>query len=185
MILKVVIFGLGRVGGTLASYLLASSLPITELAINDIDKKKELGEYYDLLNFSQLMGKDVLLQHGHLDDADVCIITAGLPRQSGERSFNYQKNLDIVVSCLSKCPHESKVLLVTNPTERIANALKNISKFHDVTVIGEYLDDVRQHLHDDPEEIANIIVDNKGYSSFGCIAEIMLRINSMAKSKQI
>jgi malate/lactate dehydrogenase len=173
--MKITILGVGRVGSTLASHLLASPLKITDLCIYDDNRKKMLGEYLDLINFATLVKKPTKITMGYDLPADICIITAGMPRNSGERSFDFERNFDITHSCLLKCPEKAKVFLVTNPAERLAKRLKKTDS-HKIIPIGEHLDKARRKLTKNPEEIADMIIDNKGYSNFGCIGEIILRL---------
>jgi len=177
--MRITIFGMGRVGSTLASFIVASSLPVSNLHIYDTNKQVSLGNYYDLINMRDLLRKKMKITIGYDKLSDAYIITAGIPRKSGERSFDYPANFQIVQSCLSKCSLKSKVFLLTNPTEKLASSFSKIG-YDNIIPIGDLLDKVRIKLRDQPEEIANTIIDTKGYSNFGCIAEVLLRLRQMS-----
>lgn len=176
--MKISILGLGNVGSVLASHLIASDrICVDELNIYDVNKKTLRGNYYDLLDMRDVLGKGTRIRTG-VHESDVYIITAGKPRKSSKEEWNYPKNLQIVLNCVSKCGNNSKIMIITNPVERITNFLKRMG-YKNVIPVGKYLDAARfLRTRNDPEKVAVQILDSKGYTNFGVVAEVLKRLEA-------
>jgi len=165
--MKIQIIGMGNTGKCIASFLLKSSLKITEMGIIDIDDKKMLGNYYDLLDMLNLMGKRNVMEIGMID-ADYYIITAGKPRKNSKDDHDFRRNYEIVKKYVRKIGNKNKVILIiTNPVNRICLSIKRDFGIN-VIPIGNKLDSIR----DLNELIVDNILNNKGYTEFGIAQEV-------------
>jgi len=181
--MKISILGLGRVGTSLLSSLVISDLPIETIYLYDIDKKLVKGQAEDLRDMVFLLGKKIKIEEDILKakDSDLYIITAGKPRKDGKSDFDIEANMLLVSTCLVFCNHDKPIWIVTNPTKKIVYLLKDAFEFKELVSIGDMLDTARKVRTDkEPKDIANFILNNKGYSNLGCVGEIILRLKSIS-----
>ncbi len=121
---KISIIGAGRVGETSALYI-ASKNQLDEIALIDIRDGAAKGAALDIAECAPLMKFDTRIvggsDHALLQDSDLIVITAGMPRKPGmSRSDLLQVNLDIIDGLLDRIQHyapDSLLLFVTNPVD--------------------------------------------------------------------
>ena len=97
---KVFLVGDGAVGSTFANDLL-QNVTVDELAIFDVAKNRPVGDSMDLEDITPFMGQTDIHPADYSDDkdADVCVITAGVPRKLGETRLDLvAKNVKILKS---------------------------------------------------------------------------------------
>ena len=97
---KVFLVGDGAVGSTFANDLLQNAT-VDELAICDVAKDRPVGDSMDLEDITPFMGQTNIhpAEYSDAKDADVCVITAGVPRKPGETRLDLvAKNVKILKS---------------------------------------------------------------------------------------
>lgn len=172
--MKIAIYGAGRVGSSIASALLFN-YPIKRLEIHDTDYRKALGEVQDLKDLATITELDTLITTKH-GEVDLSIITAGLPRRSSREQHNFEDNYAVVRYALSMIDLSNPVIIATNPKEKIKKALDKdpFMRGKKIFVAGFELDNARKkRTGQDPEMVAEFILDNKGYTSHGITAEVI------------
>ena len=82
---KIVLIGAGQIGGTLAH--LAALKELGDIVLFDIAEGTPKGKALDIAQAGPSEGFDVKLKgtsdYKDIEDADVCIVTAGVPRKPG------------------------------------------------------------------------------------------------------
>lgn len=139
---KIALIGAGQIGGTLA--LLAAQKELGDIVLFDIVEGVPQGKALDILEARPLMHSDVKLtgtnSYRDVKDADVAIVTAGLPRKPGmSRDDLLQKNLSIITDVATNlkryCP-TAFVIVISNPLDAMVYALKKITNFPKARVVG-------------------------------------------------
>ncbi|MGD2117684.1 MAG: malate dehydrogenase [Chromatiales bacterium] len=121
---KVAIVGAGRVGETTAQ-ILAEKEICREVALLDIREDVAQGVALDICQMSPFFDFDTRVRGSEdprvLADADLVVVTAGLPRKPGmSRSDVLEANVGILDSILTNVMDfapDSKLLLVSNPVD--------------------------------------------------------------------
>jgi len=139
---KIALIGAGQIGGTLA--LLSTQRKLGNIVLFDVFKKSAQGKALDLNQFSTLYRSDCQLigtdQYADIQDADVCIITAGFPRKPGmNRDDLLNKNLNVISQVANGIKtHAPKafVILVTNPLDVMVYAFYKVSGFNSKQIVG-------------------------------------------------
>lgn len=139
---KGIIIGLGQVGLACAYSILIQDC-FDELILQDINTEKLEGEVMDLLHgISFVSPTDLKMgtvaQEGK--DADLVIITAGVPQKEGESRLSLlERNIDIYKDILKDvvkyCP-KAIILIVSNPVDIMTYATLKITGFPASRVIG-------------------------------------------------
>src|SRR5438309_12107875 len=84
---KIALIGAGMIGGTLAH--LAALKGLGDVVLFDVIERLPQGKALDLLEGGPIEGFDVSLagtnDYAYIRGADVCIVTAGVPRKPGMR----------------------------------------------------------------------------------------------------
>ena len=82
---KVLLVGEGAVGSSFAYSLLQTTQEVDELVIVDLNKDKADGDAMDLQDITPLEAPTIIRSGEYADaaDADVAVITAGVPRKPG------------------------------------------------------------------------------------------------------
>jgi len=119
---KIAVIGAGSVGSTVAYTLLLKNLA-SEILLVDVNEAREEGEVLDLhdalpfVETSRVRGGDF----ADARDADLIVITAGLPQKPGETRLDLaKKNTEIlrsIASRISPVKESTIVLMVTNPVD--------------------------------------------------------------------
>ena len=173
--IKIAIIGLGRVGSTIAYSLLLRNIG-SIIYVYEKDRKKLAGELSDLRHANYIFNrKKFPIKQGllrNLKDCDVIIFTAGYSRASSKEKTEdlYSSNRAVILKYYSHLKNKI-VLLVTNPTERLANEFYFIP-------ISKALDNAR--LRTDRRS-GGWVIDRKGYTNWGCSAEVLTTLQTFYK----
>jgi len=119
-----VVGGAGRVGESVALYLMQQSLA-REVVVVDIAEGPAKGAALDIAECAPVFGTDVRLwgsaDYSDLADSDLIVVTAGLPRKPGmSRSDLLDKNIaimdEIADAAVAHAP-EAMMIVVANPVD--------------------------------------------------------------------
>lgn len=139
---KIALIGAGQIGGTLAH--IAMQKQLGDVVLFDIVKGVPQGKALDLMESRPIDGSDVTLKgtnsYRDVKDAEVVIVTAGLPRKPGmSRDDLLNKNLaiigDVAKNLKKYCP-KAFVIVISNPLDAMVYAMKKITRFPKSRVIG-------------------------------------------------
>ncbi len=141
---KIALIGAGQIGGTLA--LLAGQKELGDVVLVDIMEGVAKGKALDLQEARGVGGWDVDVTGGGttdysvIRDADVCIVTAGVPRKPG---MSREDLLKVNLDAISKVAHGIKqyapnafVIVITNPLDSMVYAMYKITGFPRNRVVG-------------------------------------------------
>ena len=140
----IALIGGGQIGGNLA--LLAAQKELGNIIIFDITKAEGMvkGKALDLMQLRPHDGYDANItgtsNWEDVKDADIFIITAGIPRKPGmDREDLLEINLsimkDVAENIKEKAPH-SFVIVISNPLDAMVYAFYKISGFPKNQVVG-------------------------------------------------
>ena len=139
---KVVLVGTGMVGMSMA-YSILNRGGINELVLIDIAKDKTIGEAMDLahgLPFSP--GKLDIKAGDYPDcsDADIVVITAGLPQKPGETRLELAKSNTKIIKEITQSVVGSGFkgifIIASNPVDLMSYVVQKVSGFPKERVIG-------------------------------------------------
>lgn len=138
---KVLLVGDGAVGSTFANDLLQHT-QVDELVIADVVKKRPVGDSMDLEDILPFNGECNIHPGEYSDakDADVVVITAGVPRKPGETRLDLvNKNVGILKSIVQPVVDSgfNGVFVVSaNPVDILTTLTQKLSGFPKNKVIG-------------------------------------------------
>ena len=141
---KIALIGGGQIGGNLA--LLIAQKELGDVVIYDIPQAEGMtkGKALDLMQLRPHDGYDINLQGSSdpasLTDADVVIITAGIPRKPGmSRDDLLEINIKIITDVannVKKYAPNAFVIVVSNPLDAIVYSFYKVSGFSKNKVVG-------------------------------------------------
>jgi len=139
---KIALIGSGMIGGTLAH--LAGLKELGDVVMFDIAEGIPQGKALDLAQSSPVEGFDAHLSgandYSAIEGADVCIVTAGVPRKPGmSRDDLLEVNLKVmeqVGAGLKKYAPNAFVVCITNPLDAMVWALQKFSGLPKNKVVG-------------------------------------------------
>tara|TARA_A100001011_G_C14269951_1_gene826525 strand:+ start:733 stop:1695 length:963 start_codon:yes stop_codon:yes gene_type:complete len=139
---KIALIGSGQIGGTLAH--LAGLKEMGDIVLYDIADGIPQGKALDISESSQISSFDSDLfgtsSYQGIKDADVCIVTAGVPRKPGmSRDDLLGINLKVMKSVgqgIKKYAPNSFVICITNPLDAMVWALQKFSSLPVRKVVG-------------------------------------------------
>jgi malate dehydrogenase len=141
---KIALIGAGQIGGTMA--LLANQKQLGDVVLVDILEGVAKGKALDLQQSRFITKTDVSLSGGGttdysvIKDADVCIVTAGVPRKPGmSRDDLLKVNLEAITKVaegIKTYAPNAFVVVVTNPLDSMVYALYKVTGFAKNKVIG-------------------------------------------------
>ena len=141
---KIALIGAGQIGGTMA--LLCGQRNLGDVVLVDIIEGVAKGKALDLQQTRGVLKFDVEITGGGttdysiIKDADVCIVTAGVPRKPGmSRDDLLKVNLDAiskVAQGIKQYAPNSFVVVVTNPLDSMVYAMYKITGFPKSRVVG-------------------------------------------------
>ncbi|HFB2047668.1 MAG: malate dehydrogenase [Hyphomicrobiaceae bacterium] len=139
---KIALIGSGMIGGTLAHLIALKELG--DVVLFDISNGMPQGKALDLAQSGAVEGFDVQLRgtssYADIDGADVCIVTAGVPRKPGmSRDDLLSINLKVmkqVGAGIRKYAPNAFVIVVTNPLDAMVWALRKYSELPSSHVVG-------------------------------------------------
>ena len=139
---KIALIGAGQIGGTLAH--LISLKEIGDIVLFDIAEGIPHGKALDIAESTSVDGLDINLSgandYSKIKDADVCIITAGVPRKPGMSrddllGINLKVMKDVGNGIKQNAPN-SFVICITNPLDAMVWALQKYTGFSTKKVVG-------------------------------------------------
>lgn len=139
---KIALIGAGQIGGTLAH--LAAIKELGDVVLFDISEGTPQGKALDLAESGPVAPFDVSLKgtndYADIAGADVCIVTAGVPRKPGmSRDDLLGINLKVMKSVgegiRDNCP-DAFVICITNPLDAMVWALREFSGLPHEKVCG-------------------------------------------------
>ncbi|WP_424927369.1 malate dehydrogenase [Amaricoccus tamworthensis] len=130
---KIALIGAGQIGGTLAH--LAALKELGDVILFDIAEGTPQGKALDIAESSPVDGFDANLKgtnsYEDIADADVCIVTAGVPRKPGmSRDDLLGINLKVMKSVgegIAAHAPNAFVICITNPLDAMVWALREFS----------------------------------------------------------
>ena len=139
---KIALIGSGMIGGTLAHLIGLKELG--DVALFDIAEGIPQGKGLDIAQSSPVEGFDARFRgindYAAIDGADVCIVTAGVPRKPGmSREDLLGINLKVmeqVGAGIKKHAPKSFVICITNPLDAMVWALQKFSGLPTSHVVG-------------------------------------------------
>ncbi|MDX2274182.1 MAG: malate dehydrogenase [Hyphomonadaceae bacterium] len=139
---KIALIGSGMIGGTLAH--IAAREELGDVILFDIAEGVPQGKGLDIAEASPVFGKDSRLKganaYADIAGADVCIITAGVPRKPGmSRDDLLGINLKVMKAAgegIAQHAPNAFVIVVTNPLDAMVWAFRQFSKLPANKVAG-------------------------------------------------
>ena len=139
---KIALIGAGAIGGTLAH--VAAREELGDVILFDIAEGVPQGKALDIAEASPVFGKDSLLRgandYADIAGADVCIVTAGVPRKAGmSRDDLLGINLKVMKSVgegIKAHAPNAFVICITNPLDAMVWALREFSGLPHNKVVG-------------------------------------------------
>jgi len=150
---KIALIGAGQIGGTMA--LLCLQRQLGDVVLVDIMEGVAKGKALDLQETRGVFGADVGVTGGGVNDysvirdADVCIVTAGVPRKPGmSRDDLLKVNLEAITKVatgIKQYAPNAFVIVVTNPLDSMVYAMYKVTGFarHKVAGMAGVLDTAR------------------------------------------
>jgi malate dehydrogenase len=139
---KIALIGAGQIGGTLAH--LAALSELGDVVLFDIAEGIPQGKALDLAQSGPVDGFDASLRgtsdYADIAGADVCIVTAGVPRKPGmSRDDLLGINLKVMKSVgegIARHAPDAFVICITNPLDAMVWALREFSGLPAAKVCG-------------------------------------------------
>ncbi len=141
---KIALIGAGQIGGTMA--LMCGQRSLGDVVLVDIMEGVAKGKALDLQQTRGVLRFDVNVTAGGtsdyslIKDADVCIVTAGVPRKPGmSREDLLKVNLEAITKVaqgIKQYAPNSFVIVVTNPLDSMVYAMYKVTGFPKNRVVG-------------------------------------------------
>ncbi len=195
---KIAIIGAGAVGST-AAYVATLRNLAAEIILIDINEAKEEGEVMDIADGLCFVETGCVKGANFKDaaNADVVVITAGLPQKTGETRLDLiNKNAKILKSIfksIGKLKRETIVLMVANPVDVLTYLAQEITGLPKNQVFGSgtTLDTARfktelgNHLKVSPQNIDGYVLGEHGDSEFVAWSSVTIGGTPISKIKSI
>jgi len=139
---KIALIGAGQIGGIMA--LFAAQRELGDVVVFDIVEGVPQGKCLDLYEATPVLKANAVLKgtnsYEDLKGADLCIVTAGLPRKPGmSRDDLLETNTKIirqVAEGIKTHAPDSFVIVVTNPLDAMVYAMQKVTGFPAHRVLG-------------------------------------------------
>ncbi len=141
---KIALIGAGNIGGELAQQVVRRELG--DAVLVDIPDKEGVakGKALDLMQAAALQGYDAHVtgtsDYAQIAGADVCIVTAGVPRRPGmSRDDLLAINLKIIRSVATEIARhapEAFVIVISNPLDAMVYEMQKVTGFPHRRVVG-------------------------------------------------
>ena len=139
---KIALIGAGMIGGTLAH--VAARAELGDVILFDIAEGTPQGKALDIAEATSVFGSDVSLKgansYADIAGADVCIVTAGVPRKPGmSRDDLLGINLKVMKAVgegIKAHAPDAFVICITNPLDAMVWALQQFSGLPPQKVVG-------------------------------------------------
>ena len=140
---KIALIGAGMIGGTLAH--LSALKGLGDIVLFDVIEGLPQGKALDLLEAAPIEGFDASIvgtnNYDEIAGADVCIVTAGVPRKPGmSRDDLLSINTKIMRDVASNIRERASgafVIVITNPLDAMVTAMKRLTGFPKQRVVGQ------------------------------------------------
>jgi malate dehydrogenase len=140
---KIALIGAGQIGGTLA--LLAAQKELGDVMLFDVVEDMPAGKALDLVQATPIAGANARVAGTNdyaaaLKDADVVIVTAGIPRKPGmSRDDLIATNAGVIrtvaLNVRQHCP-DAFVVVITNPLDAMVWVMQKVSGLPAAKVVG-------------------------------------------------
>ena len=139
---KIALVGAGQIGGTLA--LLAGQKELGDVVMIDVAEGVPQGKALDIAEAAPVAGFDAALTGSNdytaMKDADVVIVTAGIPRKPGmSRDDLININTGIIQTVgenIKKHAPNSFVIVITNPLDAMVEVMQRVTGLPAERVVG-------------------------------------------------
>ncbi len=139
---KIALIGAGNIGGTLAHLVMLKDLG--DIVLFDIKDGMPQGKALDLLQCAPVENKDLRIigsnNYADIKDADVVIVTAGVPRKPGmQRDDLLEINAKVmraVGEAIKQYCKDAFVICITNPLDVMVGVLQKFSGVADNKIVG-------------------------------------------------
>ncbi|RZJ38908.1 MAG: malate dehydrogenase, partial [Brevundimonas sp.] len=139
---KIALIGAGMIGGTLAH--VAAREALGDVILFDIAEGTPQGKALDIAEATSVFGSSVSLKgandYADIAGADVCIVTAGVPRKDGmSRDDLVSINLKVMKAVgegIKAHAPNAFVICITNPLDAMVWALQKFSGLPKEKVVG-------------------------------------------------
>lgn len=140
---KIALIGGGQIGGVLAQLIAQKELG--DVVLFDIVEDMPQGKTLDIAEASRIDGFDVKLkganQYSEIDNADLVIVTAGLPRKPGmsrdDLLVTNAKIMKSVAEGVKEFAPNSIVIIISNPLDAMVTLFQKVTGFPHNRVIGQ------------------------------------------------
>jgi malate dehydrogenase len=140
---KIAMIGAGMIGGTLAHLALLKR--VGDVVLFDVIEGMPQGKALDLLESGPIEGFDAAVvgtnRLADIAGADVCIVTAGLPRKPGmSRDDLLETNVKVMKNVgagIKQYAPNAFVIVITNPLDAMVTAMKRVTGFAKQRVVGQ------------------------------------------------
>ena len=146
---KIAFYGAGNVGATAAHWL--AEMELGDCVLFDIFGEVAAGKGLDLFESGPPMGFDTQVRGASdpeiIHDADVVIITAGVPRRKDPKTGKFpsrdelvkinQEVMTAVSENIKKYAPNSIVVVVTNPLDAMCHVVKEVTGFPRERIVGQ------------------------------------------------
>ncbi len=140
---KIAMIGAGMIGGTLAH--LCALKGLGDIVLYDVVEGLPQGKALDLLEAAPIEGYDCEIvgtnSYEDISAADVCIVTAGLPRKPGmSRDDLLEVNTKIMVEVarnIRERAPQAFVIVITNPLDAMVTCMQRVTGFPKQRVVGQ------------------------------------------------
>lgn len=176
---KIVIIGCGNVGLAYLKNLCQSDMTL-DISLIDIDEEKLEGEILDLEHSLVYRNSNINIKLGNYsdcDNADIVVITAGIPQSTKDRMSDLEKANEIVVDITNKLREtffSGIILVACNPLDVITELIAHYTDYSYNKVIGTgtMLDTARlkslisKRINIKPSDINAYVLGEHGNSQF-------------------
>ena len=138
---RIVIIGCGNVGLAYLKNLCLSDMKL-DISLIDIDEEKLEGEILDLEHSLVYRNSNINIKLGNYsgcDNADIVVITAGIPQSTKDRMSDLEKANEIVVDITNKLREtffSGIILVACNPLDVITELIAHYTDYSYNKVIG-------------------------------------------------
>jgi len=139
---KIALIGAGQIGGTMAHLIAGRELG--DVVLVDIVEGMPQGKALDIKEATPVIGTDCNLigtnDYKDIEGADVCIVTAGVPRKPGMSRDDLlginKKIMEAVAPNIKQYAPDAFVIVVANPLDIMVHLMKKITGFPKNRVVG-------------------------------------------------
>ena len=191
---RIVIIGCGNVGLAYLKNLCLSDMTL-DISLIDIDEEKLEGEILDLEHSLVYRNSNINIKLGNYsdcDNADIVVITAGIPQSTKDRMSDLEKANEIVLDISNKLRETSfkgVVLVACNPLDVITELIAHYTDYSYNKVIGTgtMLDTARlkslisKRIKVKPSDINAYVLGEHGNSQFVAWSNANIGLENLSK----